>query len=112
MYREATRENKIYVGLNDSITKQQLFETDKYKSVLKNVCYSYHVSFSVSMIEGGYFSEDGGFVQEDSIVITLIDVDEKTVEEIARDLCAFFHQESVLVTEGTIRAFYIQERID
>ena len=31
-------ETKIYVGLNDKVEKKQLLETDKYISVLRNVC--------------------------------------------------------------------------
>lgn len=110
MYSETTSESRIYIGLNDSITKQQLFETDKYKSVLKNVCYSYHVSFSVSMLEGGYFSEDGGYVNENSLVITLIDVKPETVEEIAQELYISqatarrdLHQ---LETKGLVKLLY------
>ena len=43
-------ETKIYVGLNDSETMTQHFSTEKYVSILKNVCYSYHVAFSFSII--------------------------------------------------------------
>ena len=35
-------ETKIYVGLNDSVEKRQLMETEKYISVLRNVCYAYN----------------------------------------------------------------------
>ena len=33
------------------------------------------------------------------------------VDSIARDLCAFFHQESVLITESKVRAYYIKEEL-
>ena len=105
------KETKIYIGLNDSDTKTQKFSTDKYKSLLKKVCYQYHTSFSVSVLEGGYFSADGGFTDETSLTLTLIDVADEIVEDIARDLCAFFHQESVLVTESPVKAVYIHEEL-
>ena len=53
-------ETKIYVGLNDSETRRQEFETEKYASILKTVCRSYHVSFSFALVQGGYIHEDGG----------------------------------------------------
>ena len=105
-------ETKIYVGLNDADTKEQMFATDKYKNILKNVCFNYHVAFSVDLQEGGYFHENGEYTQENSLILSLIDADKDIIQEIARDLCVFFHQESVLITEGEIKAYYISESLD
>ncbi len=104
-------ETKIYVGLNDSVTMKQEHDTATFSSVLKNICRSDHVSCSFSLMQGGYVHEDGRYVQENSLVLDLIDTDSAVVEEIAKDLCAFFHQESVLITEGEIRAYYVKEQI-
>jgi len=56
---DTVTETKLYVGLNDSVTMTQEFDTEKYVSILKNVCRSYHVSFSFSVQQGGYVHEDG-----------------------------------------------------
>ena len=104
-------ETKIYVGLNDSETLKQEHDTAKYVGILKTVCRNYEVAFSFSLQQGGYFHENGEYTQENSLVITLIDTDRDLAEEIAKDLCAFFHQESVLVTETEIQARYISESI-
>ena len=92
-------EAKIYIGLNDDTTNTQLFEDEKYISVLRNVCYSYKVPFSFHVEEGGYIYDNGDFARESSLVLSLIDVEKTIVDEIEKDLCAFFHQESVLITE-------------
>ena len=104
-------ETKIYVGLNDSESRAQKFDTGKYMRILREVCRNYHVPFSFVTEEGGYIHEDGEYVQETSLVISFIDVDSALIEEIAKDLCVFFHQESVLITEGEIRAYFINEKI-
>ena len=104
-------ETKIYVGLNDSVTMQQEHETDTYISILKNVCRSYQVAFSFSVVQGGYIHEDGQYTQENSLVISLIDADPVSVNELAKDLCVFFHQESVLITEDSVRAYYVNEKL-
>lgn len=104
-------ETKIYVGLNDGETLNQKYETSRYIDLLKKVCYSYHTAFSVSISNGGYFHESGAYTDETSLILSLIDVSEDTVKEIARDLCAFFNQESVLVTRGEINAYFISEKI-
>lgn len=104
-------ETKIYVGLNDSVTKEQVFETKKYIDVLKNVCFSYGTPFSFALEQGGYIHENGEYTKENTLVLTLIGADKKVVEEIGKDLCAFFHQESVMITEGEIRTYFIKESL-
>ena len=104
-------ETRIYVGLNDALTKKQIFETEKYISVMKNVCVAYHTPFSFDVIEGGYIHENGDYTRETTLVLTLIDAPQETAQEIAKDLCAFFHQESVLITEGQERAYYLRDTI-
>ncbi|MDO5107068.1 MAG: hypothetical protein Q4D39_02210 [Coriobacteriaceae bacterium] len=104
-------ETKVYVGLNDAFTLEQRFETEKYTSILKKVCYSYHVPFSFSEIEGGYFHENGDFTQERTLALSFFDIDGDTVEEIARDLCVFFRQESVLVVESDVTIRFIKESL-
>ena len=105
-------ETKIYVGLNDSVTKTQIFETEKYINILRNVCFAYHTPFSFDVEEGGYIHENGEYTRETSLILSLIDTDTKTVNEIAKDLCVFFHQESVMITDNLIRTYFISETLE
>lgn len=105
------KKTDIYVGLNDQVTKVQKFETEKYVSVLKRLCIAYKVPFSFTLIDGGYIHDSGEYTQEKTLVLTLIDADKNIIEEIAKDLCVFFHQESVLVTVGEIEAYSISEQL-
>lgn len=100
-------ETRIYIGLNDAQTKEQIHETEKYMSVLKYVCRNYHVAFSVDIEHGGYYHDDGEYTEETSFILLLINVDQDVVSEIAKDLCTFFHQESVLITENHIDGYFI-----
>ena len=105
-------ESKIYIGLNDLTTNTQLFKNERYIKILRNVCYSYKVPFSFSIQEGGYIYESGEYARDTSLVLTLIDAKKSIVDDIAKDLCAFFHQESVLVTESQIQARFIRETLE
>lgn len=100
-------ETRIYVGLNDAETKEQLMSTEAYMEQLKEVCRSHQVAFSVDVEEGGYYHEDGQYTEETSFVLVLIDVGKDSVQAIAKDLCARFHQESVLVTENVLCGNFI-----
>ena len=101
----------ISVGLNDAVTKQQEHPTKTYVDIMKSVCRSYRVPFSFIVSEGGYFHENGDYTQEKTLVLCLLDPEEGVVDCIARDLCAFFHQESVLITESKVRAYFIKEKL-
>ena len=106
-----SHQTAIYVGLNDSETGVQKFETEKYLSILKNVCRSYRVAFSVQLINGGYFHEDGRYTEESSLKLTLVDISEEKTIEIAKDLCAFFNQESVMVTSSPSSVIFVHEKL-
>ena len=102
-------ETRVYIGLNDSETSQQKYDTGKYLDTLKEVCRGYHTAFSVDIEEGGYYHEDGEYVEETSLILVLINADRDTVQKIAGDLRSFFHQESVLVTESVVTGCFITE---
>lgn len=101
-------ETHIYIGLNDSETKKQIFETKEYVDTLKKACRNYHIAFSLDVEEGGYFHDDGEYTEETSLVLALIDADSKIVKMLAKKMCELFHQESVLVTESDIIGRFIR----
>lgn len=108
---EQTIQTTIYIGLNDMQTGVQKYDTEKYLSILKKVCHSFGVAFSVHRIEGGYFHENGDYVEETTLALLLMDTPQETVMEIARDLCAFFHQESVMVTSSPCSVVFVKDDI-
>jgi hypothetical protein len=68
-----SKQTTIYIGLNDSETGVQKFDSEKYLSILKNACKNYNVAFSVQEISGGYFHEDGRYTEENTLMLMLID---------------------------------------
>jgi len=104
-------ETKVYIGLNDMETKEQKLETERYITILKKICRQCGVPFSFDVVEGGYIHDDGEFTEERSIVLTFIDVPEEKVDEVARESCVLFHQESVLVTIDHIEARSVREAL-
>ena len=104
-------ESQIYIGLDDSETKQQKLATDRYAAILKEICRDFGVPFSFNVIDGGYIHDNGEYTEEKSIVLTFIDLPQETVDKIAKEVCVLFHQESVLVTTDRIRVRSIRERL-
>ena len=105
------KKTEIYIGLNDLDTKEQKFETSKYLSILKKVCINYHVPLSVNVIEGGQVHESGDYTQETTLLLTLLDIKQEDINSIAKDLCAFFHQESVMIATGEVEVHFVSDTL-
>lgn len=104
-------ESRIYVGLCDRDSHEQIHDTETYKEALKNICRNHKSPFSLQVIEGGYFHDDGTWVDENTLLITLIGTPQKTVYEIAKDVCSFFNQESVMITCDTVLRYSVHDRL-
>ena len=98
---------QIYVGLNDKDVLKQLFSTEQFCRIAKLVCRNYVGAYSMNVIQGGYIHQNGDFTEENTIVLTLVDVSKEQVDEIAKDLCTFFRQESVMVNKDVISSYMI-----
>jgi len=101
----------IFIGLSDRETGVQKLDVENYLIVLKYVCSNYHVAFSFHLMNGGYFHNDGRYIEENTLSLMMIDVPEKTVLEIAKDICVFFNQESVMVTSSPTKRLFVNERL-
>lgn len=102
---------KICVGLNDSTTDIQNFDTSKYIKVIEYVCKNNNMAFSLEQMRGGYCYENGSFTTENSLGITLINVTKEQANELASELCAMFNQESVLIFHDKVGAYYLADKI-
>ena len=102
----------IYIGLNDKNTGVQKFDTEKYVSILLNICHNYRVAFSFHVTTGGYFHDDGRYTEENSLVLMLLDVSEDVVMEIAKDMCAFFNQESVMIMSSPCHVAFVRDALN
>ena len=60
---------------------------------------------------GGYVHDDGRYTEENTLQLMLLNAEESTVTEIAKDLCTFFHQESVMVTKSACSVVFIRDSL-
>lgn len=106
-----TERYTIYVGHNDQEAKVQIHPSESFSNIVKNVCRGYKVAFSVGAVNGGYFHEDGTYVEEESDMLMLIGITYEEACEIAKDLCAFLNQESVMLVKDEIDYEFISDKI-
>ena len=105
-------ESRIYVGLCDRDSHEQIYDTETYKEALKNICRNHKSPFSLQVIEGGYFHDDGSWVGENTLLITLIGTPQMVVYKIAKEVCKAFHQESVMITGNSVLRFNVHDDPD
>ena len=105
-------ELRIYVGLCDRDSHEQIHDTETYKEALKNICRNHKSPFSLQVIEGGYFHNDGSWVDENTLLITLIGTPQMVVYKIAKEVCTAFHQESVMITGNSVLRFNVHDDPD
>ena len=105
-------ESRIYVGLCDRDSHEQIHDTETYKEALKNICRNHRSPFSLQVIEGGYFHNDGSWVDENTLLITLIGTPQMVVYKIAKEVCTAFHQESVMITGNSVLRFNVHDDPD
>ena len=105
-------ELRIYVGLCDRDSHEQIHDTETYKEALKNICRNHKSPFSLQVIEGGYFHNDGSWVDENTLLITLIGTPQMVVYKIAKEVCKAFHQESVMITGNSVLRFNVHDDPD
>ena len=105
-------ESRIYVGLCDRDRHEQIHDTETYKEALKNICRNHKSPFSLQVIEGGYFHNDGSWVDENTLLITLIGTPQMVVYKIAKEVCTAFHQESVMITSNAVVRFNVHDDPD
>ena len=66
----------------------------------------------LQVIEGGYFHNDGSWVDENTLLITLIGTPQIVVYKIAKEVCTAFHQESVMITSNAVVRFNVHDDPD
>ena len=91
-------ESRIYVGLCDRDSHEQIHDTETYKEALKNICRNHKSPFSL--------------VDENTLLITLIGTPQMVVYKIAKEVCTAFHQESVMITSNAVVRFNVHDDPD
>ena len=90
---------EIIIGLKDKDTYEQELSTSKFVEIVQSICKNNNIGFSMHVMNGGYIHENGTYVLEKSLNISLIDITREQSFEIADVLKSLFNQESVIVLE-------------
>lgn len=88
----------IYIGLGNQHIGIDVETIDSFKSKLAKFFEEYKVDFSVIDQIGGYVREDGSYISEDSLRISLVgDTKDEDLKEFIDFIKKEYNQESVMV---------------
>ncbi len=110
--RKICKKYTIMVGTNDAKTLKKKVNIETATHIANNCLKAYQTAFSLYIVNGGYIHDNGAYVNEKSLAIVVIDPpSEDVINEIAKDLCSFFNQESVVVTKEDIEYYYVSDQL-
>ena len=93
-----TKRVDIYVGLGNQNKDKDIETIDSFKSKLAKHFKKYEVDFSIADQLGGYVREDGSYIVEDSLRITLVgDTKEEDLNEFIDFIKKEYNQETIMV---------------
>lgn len=87
---------KVYVGLNDQLTKKQEITTEKALIDVSEYLANHFEGATVYNGIGVYKHNDGTVVRENSLIIELVFVDDNMVNDMINHFRVIFNQESVM----------------
>ena len=100
----------IYLGCKNTDYKDENTRAQVKKQISKILCQS-QLGFSITNQLGGYLHEDGTYIIEDSLKITLIgDIEKAELEKYVKALKDEYNQEKILVISRNIDVSYIKDR--
>lgn len=87
----------VFIGFNDKDTYKQVISTENIIEMINKVCFQRNVGFSMTTSKGGYIHDNGTYVFEESIQLSLIGITKEMALEIAKTLKKMLNQECVFV---------------
>lgn len=89
----------IYIGLNDKETLSQEESMHKCISLVCDICKAQKIEFTLTKSIGGYINNEGNYILEKGLQLSLLGADMQKTFAIADELKECLNQESVIITE-------------
>lgn len=95
-------EYQIIVGCNDSFSRDEFVKYDELKKIIVDFFQRKEVDFSLLKQDGGFLYNDGEFVMENGVCVTIIGADDERIMSLAKSLKMFMNQERILVIKNKL----------
>ena len=97
-------EYQIFIGCHDSQLLDEIVSEDELREIVTRFFMQKKIDFSMYSAKGGYYHDDGRFVTENSLCISIVGAYDIDIIRLAKSLSMFMNQECSLVIKETIKA--------
>lgn len=96
----------MYIGTNCKDTYSQLIPTEEAINIVNEICARHIGGYTVHQASGGWIDEQGILTQENTLVYTLMGIDEKKVMAIMDEVLVALNQNSILLERQAVSSTY------
>ncbi len=97
-------EYQIIIGCNDSQLHEEVVNEHELSEMVAKFFSKNHIDFSIMSLKGGYLHEDGWFITENSLCISIVGDTSIDIIKLAKALSMFMNQEQILVIKHALKA--------
>ena len=101
---DTSTEYQIIIGCNDSQLRQEVVNENELSEMVSQFFRKNHIDFSIMPLKGGYLHEDGWFITENSLCISIVGDTSIDIIKLAKSLSMFMNQENILVIKHALKA--------
>lgn len=99
-----TTEFEIYIGCKDSQIQDEIVSREELEDIVVSFFERNNIDFSLVQTGGGYLNEDGVFVLEDSLCISIIGDSDLDILGLAKSLSMYMNQETAMVVKTSAKS--------
>ena len=96
-------EYQIFIGCRDPQLAEEIFSKKEMTDLISAYFERIQMDFSLSVIKGGYYYENGWFDTENTLCISIIGDAEMEILRIAGAISMFLNQECSLVVKNPLK---------
>ena len=97
-------EYQIYIGCMDNqLRDQEVVSEDELRDMVSSFFERNKIDFSIFSAKGGYLHDDGWFVIENTLCISIIGSSDTDIIKLAKNLSMYMNQEYSMVVKQDIQ---------
>ena len=97
-------EYQIYIGCRDNqLRDRELVSEDELRDMVSSFFERNKIDFSIFSAKGGYLHEDGWFVTENTLCISIIGAEDLAIIKLAKNLSMYMNQEYSMIVRSHIQ---------
>ena len=96
-------EYQIFIGCKDNqLRDQEIVSEDELRDIVSSFFKRKKIDFSIFSVKGGYLHDDGWFMTENTLCISIIGSSDAAIIKLAKNLSMFMNQEYSMIIKQNI----------